>query len=360
MRHVTPLLVVLFALCTQPAACQELRISHQFHETSDARGRAARIFAEEASLRSPELKFRIYPQLALGLSRDEQIEALQSGKLDLAVLPLVFSMKKIPEFSLALLPALIPNLATARALKESDVHAKLQEIAAANGLRIITWWWMRGGFATTSKEVTTPASVKGLKLQTCGLAQVLLTSAGAQPGNDPWEEISLRMEMGDLDGVAVPYEDFISMRLHQHAKFGTFGGPSLLTCFSPMIMSKKTWDRLTREQRQSIEEAAEVSDTYFETSQREAEKRALVAFRNAGAKVRSLTHDEYISWLQLAQKTAWADYVKTSTKSRDLLNTTMRVILTQLSSKDELIDAIFPPDEKLVSKATALPRGTPR
>ena len=67
-------------------------------------GRASRIFAEEASLRAPELKFRIYSQLSLGLSRDEQLEALQSGKLDLAVLPLVFGMKKIPEFSLALLP----------------------------------------------------------------------------------------------------------------------------------------------------------------------------------------------------------------------------------------------------------------
>jgi TRAP-type C4-dicarboxylate transport system substrate-binding protein len=205
---------------------------------------------------------------------------------------------------------------------------------------------MRGGFATTSKEVTTPLSVKGLKLQTCGLAGMLLKGAGAQLADEPWEEISLRMEMGALDGVAVPYEDFLRMRLHKYAKFGTFGGPSILTCFSPMIMSKKTWDRLTREQKQSIEEAAEVSDAYFETSQQEAEKRAFVAFRNAGASVHSLTHDEYIGWLQLAQKTAWADYVKTSDASRDLINTTMRVILTQLASKDELIDAIFPPDEK--------------
>jgi len=28
--------------------------------------------------------------------------------------------------------------------------------------------------------------------------------------------------------------------------------------------------------------------------------------------VRSLTHDDYISWLQLAQRTAWTNYVKTS------------------------------------------------
>ena len=329
-----------------PAAGQELRISHQFHESSDARGRAARIFAEEASLRSPELKFTIHPQLSLGLSRDEQLDALQSGKLDFAVLPLVFGVKKIPEFSLALLPGLIPNLATARALKGSEVHAKLQQVAAANGLRIVTWWWMRGGFATTGKEITTPESVAGLKFQSCGLAQKVLAGAGATIGDEAWGEIPMLLEMSALDGVAVPYEDFVNMQLHKQSKFGTFGGPSILTCFSPILMSKKTWDRLTPEQKRSIEEAADQSDVYFEISQREAEKRALAAFRKAGAKVRSLSHEEYVSWLLLAQKTAWANYVAASPASRDLINTAIRVILSELATKEELIDALFPPEFK--------------
>jgi hypothetical protein len=67
--------------------------------------------------------------------------------------------------------------------------------------------------------------------------------------------------------------------------------------------------------------------------------------RPAESKARSLTH-EYISWLQLAHRTAWTDYVKTSTASKNLNNTTMRVILTELASNEGLIDAIFPPDEK--------------
>jgi len=346
LLFVSPFLLVFCALRTSPVASQELRISHQFHETRDTRGRATRIFAEEANLRTPELKFRIYPQLSLGLSRDGQLEALQSGNLDLAVFPLVFAIKKVPEFSLALLPGLLPNLATARTLKASEVHTKLQEIAAANGLRIVTWWWMRGGFATTSKEITTPSSVQGLRLQSCGLAQKVLAGAGAQLGNEPWDDIAVRIEMGVLDGVAVPYEDFIGMGLHQHAKFGTFGGPSIVTCFSPLLMSKKTWDRLTPEQRQSIEDAADISDTYFETSQQEAERRAVAAFQKAGATIRSLTHDEYISWLELAQKTTWTDYVKGSPASKDLLNSAMRVIFTEFATKEELVDFLFPEDEK--------------
>jgi TRAP-type C4-dicarboxylate transport system substrate-binding protein len=324
---------------------RELRISHQFHETTDARGRAARVFAEELTLRAPELKARIFPQLSLGLARDEQLDHLQAGKLDFAVLPLVFGVKRVPEFSLALLPGLIPNLATARILKNSEVHDRLQEVAAANGLRIVTWWWMRGGFAA-AREVGSPASVKGLTMQSCGLAQKVLASAGAKIADDPWGEMPMRLEMGALDGVAVPYEDFITMKLAERTRFGTFGGPSILTCFSPMLMSKATWDRLTPAQQAAVEEAAEVADAYFEKAQVEAEKRALAAFQRSGARVRPLSHEEYIAWLQLAQRTAWADYAKMSPAARDLLNSTIRVILTELGTKEEVISSLFADEEK--------------
>jgi TRAP-type C4-dicarboxylate transport system substrate-binding protein len=338
---------LVFAACAvpAPALAQELKLSHQFHPSSDARGRAARVFAEELSLRAPELKVRTFPQLELGLSRDGQLDHLQAGKLDFAVFPLVFGVKAVPEFALALLPGLIPNLATAQALKHSEVHDKLQAIAAAKGLRIVTWWWMRGGFAT-AREVTTPDSVKGLRLQSCGLAQSVLAAAGAKVADTAWGEISMRLEMGDLDGVAVPYEDFIAMKLADHARFGTFGGPSILTCFSPILMAKKTWDRLTPDQRRAVDEAASVADAYFETSQVEAEKRALAAFRRAGAKVRSLSHDDYLAWLQAAQRSAWADYVKASPASRDLLASAIRTILMELGAREEVIGSLFGDDDK--------------
>jgi TRAP-type C4-dicarboxylate transport system substrate-binding protein len=326
------------------ASARELQISHQFHETTDARGRATRVFAEELTLRAPDLKTRIFPQLAIGLSRDEQLDALQAGKLDFAVLPLVFGVKRVPEFSLALLPGLIPNLATARVLKGSEVHAKLQTIAAAHGLRIVTWWWLRGGFAATS-EIGGPGSVKGMKLQSCGLAQRVLAAAGAKVADDPWGEISMRLEMGALEGVAVPYEDFISMRLHEQTKFATFGGPSILTCFSPLLMSKRTWDRLSPDQQRAVNEAADVADAYFETSQIEAEKRALAAFHKAGGQVRSITHQEYMAWLHLAQRTAWADYIKVSPASRDLLNTAIRVILSDMGTREEVISSLYADEE---------------
>jgi TRAP-type C4-dicarboxylate transport system substrate-binding protein len=178
-------------LPTLSAAAQELRISHQFHAENDSRGRAAHVLAAEVTRRAPDLKISIHPQLSIGLTRDGQLHALQSGHLDFAVLPSIAISKRVREFSLALLPGLVPTLATARALKGSQVHARFQSIAAAHELRIVTWWWKRGGFATTKVGAISPASVSGLGFQSWGLMQDLQSGAGALRGDDPASEIPI-------------------------------------------------------------------------------------------------------------------------------------------------------------------------
>jgi TRAP-type C4-dicarboxylate transport system substrate-binding protein len=312
------LLGLFLSVAGGPASAGELRISHQFHAERDTRGRAAQLFAEEVMRRSPELRVLVHSQLSLGFTRDEQLEALQSGTLDFAVLPFVVPGKKVPELSLVLLPGLVPDQPAARALKSSQVYPKLQELAAANGLRIVTWWWMRGGFAFTAPRATAAGALAGLKLQSCGLMQELLAHAGAQLDDEAASEAPMLLDMGALDGVAMPYEEFEASRLHEHTKFATFGGLSLVTCFSPMLMSKKTWDRLSPKQKLAIEDAAAISDAYFERAQKELEDRARAAFQKAGAEVRALTGDDFAGWLKLARETVWARYSEQGALSSEL------------------------------------------
>jgi len=328
------ILMLITGLGMGSAIAQDLNISHQFHAQDDSRGRAAQIFATEVVRRSPELKINIHPQLSMGFTRDEQLEALQTGTLDFSVLPFFVPSKKIPEFSVALLPGLVPDLAAARALKASIVHAKLQDIAADNGLRIVTWWWMPGGFALAAPRAVNPISLSGLKFQTCGLMQNVLVAAGAQLGDEPISEIPMLLDMGALDGVAVPYEEFVALRLHEHAMLGTFGGRFLVACFTPMLMSKKTWDRLSQKQRQAIEEAAAVSDAYFEIAQTEIEARGIEEFKTTGVEVRNLTDEELADWCNLARQTVWHRYSETNALSSELMRTAIKVIHTRASPNE--------------------------
>src|SRR5207244_747991 len=106
-----------------------------------------------------------YPKLSLGLTSVGQLDALQSGQLEMALLPFSYAAERIPEASLALLPGLVPSLELAQRLKSSELYDRLQEIAQANGVRIITWWWSPGGFATKARPITSPESVTGLRMR---------------------------------------------------------------------------------------------------------------------------------------------------------------------------------------------------
>jgi TRAP-type C4-dicarboxylate transport system substrate-binding protein len=73
--------------------------------------------------------------------------------------------KKVPEFSVAVLPGLFPSVDAARALRSSKVADQLQAIANANGVHILAWWWVPGGFVSRNREIAGPETVKGLRLR---------------------------------------------------------------------------------------------------------------------------------------------------------------------------------------------------
>ena len=310
------------------ALAQEIRISHQWAEATDARDRVARMFAQETVLRAPDLKFRIYPNSSLKIKPGDLLDALQTEKLEMAVYPLVLAVPKVPEFSLAGLPALVPDFAAAQTLKSSDIYDMLQSIAEENGIRILALLWNPGGFLAKDREISDPKSVQGLKMRVSDpLFGRMLKSAGASVTTMPSNEIYDAMQSGSLDAVVTTYETILSLKIYEQAKFATVGSPSLFMGFSPLVMSLATWKRLTPEQQAAVEDAAAISDSYYALAQRDVERRMVTTLRNAGVAVRRMTREDYLAWLQLAQQTAWLEYTKINPRARELLVTLVRTFL---------------------------------
>ena len=313
------------------AFAQEMRISHQWSEGTDARDRAARIFAQEAELRAPTLKFRVHPNSSLNIKPGDVLGALQDGKLEMAVYPLVLGVPKVPEFSLAGLPGLVPDFAAAQALKSSEVYDMLRSIAEENGIRILALLWNPGGFLCKSRAISDPKSVQGLKMRVSDhLFGRMLKSAGASVTTIPSNEIYSAMQSGSLDAVVTTYETILSQKIYEQAKFATVGSPSLFMGFSPLVMSLGTWRKLTAEQQTAVEEAAAIADSYYDLAQRDVERRMVTTLRNAGVEVRRMTKEDYLVWLQLAQQTAWLEYTKINPRSQELLMTLVRTYLDDM------------------------------
>ena len=329
MRLLALLLAALgLLLSTDGGIARELKISHQWPEGTDARDRATRIFAQEAQLRAPGISFRIYPRLSLKIEAEKQFDALQSGELEMSVYVPPYAVKKVPEFSLAVLPGLYPSLDAVRALRGSKLLEHLQGVANRNGVHILTWWWVPGGFVTSNREIAGPDTVKGLRLRGGDpLFDLMLKKAGAIPVALTSDRLYAAMKSGELDGTLTSYETFVSTKIYEHAKYFTAGSPGIWMFLNSLMISKKVWDGLSESERAAFEAAAEISEEYFTAAQRTAEKRFVEVFTRAGARHRRFTREDYLAWLRLAQETAWAEFLTISPASKAMLYDTIQAIL---------------------------------
>jgi len=286
MRIVCALLTLLVFAPVDQGFAREFKISHQWPAEIDARDRAARIFAKEVQARVPGVSFQIYPELALKMKAEEQFDALRSGRLEISVYPLPYAVKKVPEFSLAVLPGLFPSVGAARGLKGSKVSDQLQAVANKNGVHIVAWWWVPGGFVTRNREIAGPDTVRGLRLRGGDpLFDLMLKKAGAIPVELTSNQLYAAMQAGTLDGALTSYETFVSTKMHEHAKHFTAGSPGIWMFATPLLISKTVWDGLSDSEQQAFEAAAQISEDYFAATQEEAEKKFIETFTRSGRQI---------------------------------------------------------------------------
>ena len=246
MRVTCALLAFYLLAPLDPALAREFKISHQWPAQIDARDRAVRIFVKEVQSRISGMSFQIFPQLSLKMTAEEQFGAMQSGKLDMSVYVLPYAVKQVPEFSLAVLPALYPSLDAARGLKDSKIGDQLQAVANAHGVHIVAWWWVPGGFVTRNREIAGPDTVKGLRLRGGDpLFDLMLKKAGAIPVDLTSNEIYAAMQSGKIDGALTSYETFVSTKIYEHGKYFTAGSPGVWMFATPLLISKSVWDSLS-------------------------------------------------------------------------------------------------------------------
>ena len=153
------------------------------------------------------------------------------------------------------------------------------------------------------------------------------------------------MHSGKLDAVVATYESFMSLRLDKHAKFATIGR-SLFMDFCPLVVSLAAWKKLNPQQQKVFEEAATISDAYFDAAQRDLARRMERTLQRGGVAIWRMSQDDYLAWLALAQKTAWAEYATINPRAKELLLDTVRTVLLARSDKDTLIDSLFGEDKK--------------
>jgi len=221
-------------------------------------GTGAQKFADAVAQKSGgKMKVSLFPAAVLG-SDPQNLSAVRGGTLDFTSMAtgLVASIDK--QFMVFDLPFLFNNAQEAYAIADGPVGTKMQADLAANGVIGLGIWDLGFRNITNSKRAITKAEdVQGLKIRVIAspIFIDLFTTLGANPVPMTFGEVYGALESRAIDGQDNPVAVIESAKFAEVQKYLSL--TRHVYTGMPFMMSKKTWDSMSQDERAIIRAAAE-------------------------------------------------------------------------------------------------------
>ncbi len=315
-------------LLSAPADAQvTMRASHQFPGgKGDVRDDMVQMIAKEVGAANVGLTIQVYPGASL-FKPNDQWNAIVNGQLDITLFPLDYASGKVPVFSATLMPGLIRSQERAKRINNSpfmtDVRAEIEK----RGAIVLSDAWFAGGVAAKGGCIVHPNDMKGRKLRAAGPTfAAMWESAGASIVSPPSNEIYNAFQSGVVNGTDTSLGTFQSMRLYEVTDCLTAPGTNALWfMYEPVLMSKKSFDKLNKAQQDAIIAAGKKAQAYYEGKADEVNKDAIKAFEDHKVKVVSLSDADYQAWLEVARKSSYAKFAQDVPNGQKLIDEALAV-----------------------------------
>ena len=309
------------------AAPTVLRASHQFPGgRGDVRDEMVQIIARDAKAAGVDLEVQVYPGASL-FKPNEQWNALVNGQLDISSFPLDYASGKVRAFGATLMPGLVRSHARAARMSDSqfmtDIKAKIDQA----GVVVLADAWLAGAIASKKGCIRTPNDIKGLKVRSAGPTfAAMWQAAGASIVSVPSNEVYNALQTGVAEATDTSSGSFVSFRIYEQVKCLTAPGDNALWfMYEPVLMSKKTFSRLTKPQQDALMKAGKKSQDYFAKEAKGLDDEMVKAFREHKVEVVTLTPAEYDQWLKVAQQSSYAEFAKEVPDGKKLIDEALSV-----------------------------------
>jgi TRAP-type C4-dicarboxylate transport system substrate-binding protein len=204
-----------------------------------------------------------------------------------------------------------------------DIRAEIEK----RGVIVLSDAWFAGGVASKGGCIVKPDDMKGRKFRAAGPTFAgMWESAGASIVSPPSNEIYNAFQTGVVNGTDTSLGTFASMRLYEVADcLVAPGNNALWFMYEPVLMSKKSFDRLNKQQQDVIIAAGKKAQAYYEGKADEINQEAVKAFEDHKAKVVTLSDADYQAWIDIAKKTSYAQFAKDVPNGQKLIDEAMAV-----------------------------------
>ncbi|MEP9386452.1 TRAP transporter substrate-binding protein DctP [Mesorhizobium sp. KR9-304] len=240
-----------------------------------------------------------------------EIEAMQRGNLEVAMISPQDVAELIPEYSIFTTGYLMRDAAHLDAVYDGEIGKEYKERVAKDlGLHIVRSQYLgsRQVMLRKPKEVKVPADLAGLKLRMPGSEawQFLGNALGANATPLSFEEIYLALQTGTIDGLENPLPDIISNKFYEVAKQVVLTNHMVSNTF--FTFAGGFWNGLSDEEKAAIESAEAQAKAFNDQGVLDTEKDA-VAFL-AGQGVTATTPDVDAFRKKVLDAFAGSDFAK--------------------------------------------------
>ena len=320
-------IVALLAMPVTAHAQVTMKASHQFPGgKGDVRDDMVQMIAKEAQAANVGLTVQVYPGASL-FKPNQQWNALVDGQLDISLFPLDYASGKVPAFSATLMPGLIRSQDRAKRVNGSQFMKDVRAEIVDNGVIVLSDAWFAGGMAAKGHCIVKPDDLKGMKFRAAGPTfAAMWEAAGASIVSPPSNEIYNAFQTGVVNATDTSLGTFDSTRLYEVTDCLTApGNNALWFMYEPVLMSKKSFDKLNKAQQDALIKAGKDAQAYFEGKADAVNSEAIKDFEDHKVKVVTLSDADYNTWLDLAKKTSYAKFAKDVPNGQKLIDEALAV-----------------------------------
>ncbi|MAY30907.1 MAG: ABC transporter substrate-binding protein [Aurantimonas sp.] len=325
--------MLLTAVCglalTASALAQDvtLRASHQWPGgKGDVRDEMVQMIGKEVEAANVGLKVQVFPNGSLFKPRD-QWGAVTKGQVDITAFPLDYASGRHPEYSATLMPGLVGNHDRAQRLNDSPFMDEIKKSIDEAGALVLSDAWLAGGFVSSKTCITSPESAKGQTLRAAGPAfEQMLVGAGASISSMPSSEIYTGMQQNVLQGANTSSGSLVSYRIYEVSTCLTAPGENALWfMYEPILMSKRSFEKLNKEQQDALMAAGEKAEAYFAEEASKLDAELIEVYKKNGVEVTEMTKENYDAWLAIAKETSYKEFAEKVPNGQALIDAALAV-----------------------------------
>ncbi|GEO16922.1 TRAP transporter substrate-binding protein [Microvirga aerophila] len=286
--------LLLATISAQAQDVKERTLRFGFQNTADHPvGLGLQRFGELVKEKSGgKITIRLFPGGTLGGDL-QTVSALQGGTVDMTVLNTGVLAGIDKNTAILDFPYLFNSEKEADAVVDGPAGKKLHEKLAEKGLVGLSYF--ENGFRQTTnsrRPIAKMEDFQGLKLRVLQLPLFIdvFKELGSNPVPLPFPEVYTALEQKVVDGQENPPNTIYFSKLHEVQKYLSL----TKHVFNPqsMLLSKKTWDRLSQDEKKLIQDAANEAAVYQRQVSRDQTTKSIELIKASGVAVNEVPAEE--------------------------------------------------------------------